>query len=435
MSHTGAPDSYTLSAYWRILSGNRNFRLLWSAQVVSEIGDWLYSVAIYSLLLDLTHSAKSVGFAVVLQLLPQVFMAPMAGVINDRINRRAVMIFADIARIFIVASMIFVNSVETVWLIWVLLFLETIMWALFEPGRSAILPTVCRDDSELLAANALSSTTWAVNLTIGSGIGGLVAVVFGRHAVFALNAASFIVSACLLGMMRIRETHVDHLPAFRFKDLLDIKPVWEGILYVRQDVRTIATLLVKAGMGLLGAHWVILPIFGERVFPIHAAGLDGSRGGALAMSLLLGSRGVGALIGSFASGYIGRNENPRMRRGIFWGFILVAFSYMLLSGAPTLWLACLAVMAGHAGTSTAWVFSTTMLQQSTDDRFRGRIFSADFGGLFLVMSGVSFLAGVFVDMGIGIRPIAFWTGVLGFVPAFLWLSAQRFWKSHAAQTR
>ena len=433
MSQDGASKSYSLSAYGRILAVNRDFRLLWSAQVVSEIGDWLYSVAIYSLLLDLTGSAKSVGFAVVLQLLPQVFVAPTAGVINDRINRRAVMIFADIARVFIVGSMVFVRSAEMVWLIWILLFLETLMWALFEPGRSAILPSICRNENDLLVANALSSTTWAVNLTIGSGIGGLVAVVFGRNAVFGLNAMSFIVSALLLSMMRVQETHTDALPRMRVKDLLDFKPIWEGIQYVKQDMRMVATLLVKAGMGLLGAHWVILPVLGERVFPIHSAGLDGSRGGALAMSLLLGSRGIGALIGSFASGYIGRNEHPRMRRGIFWGFILVAFSYMALSGAPTLWLACLAVMAGHAGTSTAWVFSTTMLQQSTVDRFRGRVFSADFGGLFLVMSGVSFLAGVLVDMGIGIRQIAFWTGVVGFVPAFLWLAVQRLWKCNEAQ--
>ena len=428
MSQDGASKSYSLSAYGRLLAANRDFRLLWSAQVVSEIGDWLYSVAIYSLLLDLTGSARSVGFAVVLQLLPQVFVAPTAGVINDRVNRRAVMIFADLARVFIVGSMLFVRSVEMVWLIWVLLFLETIMWALFEPGRSALLPAICHSDDELLVANALSSTTWAVNLTIGSGIGGLVAVLFGRNAVFGLNATSFVVSAYILSLMRVKETHTDQLPPMRFRDLLDFKPIWEGIQYVRRDVKMVATLLVKAGMGLLGAHWVILPVLGERVFPIHSDGLDPSRGGALAMSLLLGSRGIGALVGSFASGYIGRNESPRMRRGIFWGFILVAVSYMLLSGAPTLWLACLAVMAGHAGTSTAWVFSTTMLQQSTEDRFRGRVFSADFGGLFLVMSIVSFLAGVLVDTGSPIREIAFWTGVLGFVPAFAWLAAQRFWK-------
>ena len=63
--------SVSLSSYWRLVRGNRNFRLLWTAQIVSELGDWLYSIAIYSLLLELTGSAKAVALAVVLQELPQ----------------------------------------------------------------------------------------------------------------------------------------------------------------------------------------------------------------------------------------------------------------------------------------------------------------------------------------------------------------------------
>ena len=141
MAERGTP-SYPVSAYFRLIRDNRDFRLLWLAQIVSELGDWFYAVAIYSLLLELTGQARSVGLAVVLQLLPQVFMAPMAGVINDRLRRRSVMIFADLARIFIVLSMLLVTSPSMVWLIWVLLFCETTMWALFEPGRTAIIPSV-----------------------------------------------------------------------------------------------------------------------------------------------------------------------------------------------------------------------------------------------------------------------------------------------------
>lgn len=421
MAEAGA-SSYSLTAYGRLLRDNREFRLLWLSQVVSELGDWLYAVAIYSLLLQLTGQAKSVALAVVLQLLPQVFMVPTAGVLNDRLNRRSVMIFADICRIFIVLAMLLVQTASMVWLVWILLLLETVMWALFEPGRSAIIPNVTRNQDELLVANALSSSTWAINLAIGSGVGGIIAYKFGRDTVFILNAASFALSAWLLWRMNVKETHADHLPPFRAIDLIDFKPVWEGIQYVRQDGRMLATLMVKAGMGLLGAHWVLLPIFGERIFPIGGSG-------TLSMSLLFGCRGVGALVGSFASGYWARNQESRMRAGIFWAFIISAASYATLSVAPTLALACLAVAVGHAGTSMAWVFSTTLLQGLTDDRFRGRVFSADFGGLFLVMSVLSFSAGNLIDMGLGVRTIALATGVLGLVPAVTWLACQRLWRS------
>jgi MFS family permease len=424
-----AARSYSLAAYGRILRENRNFRLLWSAQVVSELGDWLYAVAIYSLLLELTGEAKSVGFAVVLQLLPQVFVAPTAGVLNDRLNRRTIMIAADLVRIFIVLAMLFVKSVSMVWLVWLLLFLETIMWALFEPGRSAIVPNIARNEDEVLVANALSSTTWAINFALGSGIGGLVAYKFGRDVLFILNAFSFVASALFLAAMKFRETHTDHLPVFRLKDLIDFTPVMEGIRYIRADKRMLVTLLVKTGMGLLGAHWIILPIYGERLFA-----LPGPGGGALAMSLLLGSRGVGALIGSFSSGYWARNDDKRMRSGILLAFLLAAFSYAALSAAPTLLLACLAVAVGHAGTSMAWVFSTTMLQAMTEDRFRGRVFSADFSGLFLVMSILSFVASQAIDLGVSVRTIALITGALGLVPVTLWIFAQRYWKPAADRT-
>jgi len=411
-------NSWSLAAYGRLLRDNRDFRNLWCAQIVSEIGDWFFAIAVYSLLLEYTGQAKSVGLAVVLQLLPQVFMAPFAGILNDRLNRRSVMIFADLARFFIILAMLLVRGPELVWLIYALLFLETTMWALFEPGRQAIIPKLCSSRDEVLAANALSSMTWSFNLAVGASIGGLVAWQFGRDTVFIIDAFTFLLSIWFLRRISVRETHADHLPRLHVRDLFDYSPMIEGLRYVARDPRTLATLLVKTGMGVLGAHWVILPMLGERVFVIKDSG-------ALSMSLLMGARGVGALIGSLMSGYLGRNDPARMRGIIFWGFLLVSVSYIALGAAPSLALACLAVVAGHAGTSLNWVFSTTMLQQMTDDRFRGRVFSADFGGLFLMMAAVSFLASSLVDMGYSIRAVAAATGLLGLLPAALWALAQR----------
>ena len=88
----------------------RHFRRLWLAQIISEIGDWFYSLAVYSLILELTGSAKMVGIAVVLQVLPQALASPTAGVINDRVRRQRVMILADLARAAIVICMMFVRT-------------------------------------------------------------------------------------------------------------------------------------------------------------------------------------------------------------------------------------------------------------------------------------------------------------------------------------
>ena len=100
-----------LAAYLTLLRRNRNYRLLWLAQIVSELGDWFYTLAVYNLLLDLTGSkAQAVGLAVVLQVLPSTFAAPTAGVLNDRISRKRIMIGADVARFFIVLGMLLVRT-------------------------------------------------------------------------------------------------------------------------------------------------------------------------------------------------------------------------------------------------------------------------------------------------------------------------------------
>src|SRR5499427_6560429 len=113
MSATGV----SISNYIRLVRGNANFRRLWLAQIVSENGDWFYTLAIYSLLLDLTGKASLVALAVVLHVLPHTILAPLAGVVNDRFSRRKVMSVTDLLRMVIVACMLLLSSREMVWLI------------------------------------------------------------------------------------------------------------------------------------------------------------------------------------------------------------------------------------------------------------------------------------------------------------------------------
>src|SRR5580700_3209938 len=191
-----------LSRYIHLLRTQRNFRLLWAAQCVSELGDWFYSLSVYHLLLELTGGkAQAVGLAVVLQVLPQTLMAPTTGVLNDRLSRKAIMIGADVARFFIVLGMLMVRTPAMVWLVYPLLLLETVAASFFEPGRSGVIPNIVPRD-EILTANSLSSITWSFCLATGAALGGLVAVKFGRDAVFLLNALSFLGSAWLIHRMR-----------------------------------------------------------------------------------------------------------------------------------------------------------------------------------------------------------------------------------------
>ena len=434
MNSIGDSGSVSLSAYSKLLRENRNFRLLWFAQIVSELGDGLYTVVIYSLLLEFTGSAMSIALAYVLQVLPQFFVAPAAGVLNDRLSRRRIMIFADWARALIVSGMLLVRTPGAVWFLYVLLVLVTVMWALFEPGRSALVPVIT-GQKQRLVANSLSSATWSFNLAIGSALGGVVAAIFGRHTVFVVNALSFVASALLLGRMRVAEPHTEKAPPLRTRDLVDFTPIVEGIRYVRRDARTLALMFVKCGLGLMGANWVILPLLGARVFPVRLEGLDPAASGVLGMSLLMGSRGIGSLVGPLIGGLVAGPSPNRLRQGILCGFLLAAAGYLALGVAPTMALACAAVVLAHAGGSTVWVFSTTLLQAQTEDRFRGRVFSAESAFHMLSTSTTGYLAGLVVDLGARVRSVALATGVVMLVPLVAGSLLQRLWRGEEpAQT-
>lgn len=417
-----APVSF--SEYVRLIRENRNFRRVWLAQFISETGDWFYVIAIYNLVFDLTGKAQAIGLAVVLQVLPATFIGPAAGVVNDRISRKRVMIAADLARVAIVSAMLLVRSREMVWLVYPLLLAETLMWAFFEPARSAALPNIVKKE-EIFAANTITATTWSVAFASGSAIGGAVAYLFGREVVFVLNALSFVISAMLVAGMRFTEPHAAGSPPFRPRDLFDFSPVLEGARYIWNEPRLRLTVFVKGGLGFLGANWVIFPLMGERVFHLQPAYLDPHRGAVLGMSLLMGARGLGSLIGPVGSARWAGRTAGRLRTGILIGFLLGAAGYIGLSRAPTLPLACLAVVIAHAGGSMIWVFSTTLLQLFSEDRFRGRVFSADFGFCMLTIALTSYSASMAFDLGTPVRTLALWTGMGMLLPACAWAAVLR----------
>jgi predicted MFS family arabinose efflux permease len=416
--------SISLASYAQLLRHNRNFRRLWLAQIVSEIGDWFYTLSIYTLLLQLTGHASSVAWALVLQVLPQTFVGPAAGVVNDRLRRKHVMIAADLVRFVVVLAMLFVRSRSTVGLVYPLLLAETIMAAFFEPARSSVIPNIAAR-GEVLIANTLSSATWSVNLLIGASVGGVVAAFYGRDAVFLLNALSFLVSAILISGMNFAEPHAESATPLHPRDLVDFSPVLEGIRYVRNHKTLLPTVFAKAGELMIGPSWVIFTVLGTHEFAVHWRNTDPARGAMLGMSILLGGRGLGALVGPLvAARWAGRSDR-RLQLGILFGYLTIALGYGALGSSRTVWMASSCAMLAHAGGSTVWVFSTTLLQLHTDDRFRGRVFSADLGFSMFTIAAGAYVCGRLLDAGVAARTVATWTGVIMLIPAIIWTLALR----------
>jgi predicted MFS family arabinose efflux permease len=426
-----AAPSVSLASYARLLRGNRNFRRLWMAQIVSEIGDWFYTLSIYTLLLQLTGHASSVALALVLQVLPQTLVGPTAGVVNDRLRRKHVMIAADLVRFVIVLAMLLVRSRSMAWLVYPLLLAETVMAAFFEPARNSVIPNIAAK-GEVLIANTLSSATWSVNLLIGASVGGVVAAFFGRDAVFVLNALSFLASAVLIGGMHFAEPHAEAASPLRTRDLVDFSPVLEGIRYVRSHRTLLPTVFAKAGELMIGPSWVIFTVMGAHEFAVHWRNADAASASMLGMSILLGGRGLGALVGPLVSARWAGRSDRRLQLGILFGYLIIAVGYGTLGSSRTVWMAAACAMLAHAGGSTVWVFSTTLLQLHAEDRFRGRVFSADLGFSMFTIAAGAYLCGRLLDLGVAARTVATWTGLLMLIPAALWALAMRFGREQTA---
>src|SRR5208337_2410255 len=255
--------------------------------------------------------------------------------------------------------------------------------------------------------------------------GGVVAALLGRDAVFLLNALSFVVSAALIWGMRFAEPHAEGARRFEARELVDFSPILAGIRYVRAHVRLRSTIFVKFGNLIIGPGWVLFTVMGQNEFAVRWHGMAPERGAFLGMSLLLGARGLGALLGPLLTASWAGHWRHRLEVAIFWGYLGSAAGYALLGVSSHLWEACLCVVLAHFGSSIIWVFSTTLLQMQSDDKFRGRVFAADVSLFTITIAAGAYLAGRFVDWGFAARHVASVAGLLMLIPAALWGLAMR----------
>ena len=408
-------------SYISILRNNRNFRLLYIGQTISQLGDWFNAVAVYALLLDLTGSATAVAWMMIVQFLPVAIIGPLAGVVVDRVNRRRLMIGTDLLRGGLILTLLFIRRPDQVWIAYVVMAVAVGAQAFFEPARTATIPNVTSPE-ELLPANALSSATWAAMLALGASIGGLVTALAGRNIAFIVNALSFFASAFF-----IAKTRYDATPAAKprpegFLALTGITDLIEGVRYVRQRSHVAALMLVKTGWGLAGGVLLLLTIFGQRVFPLAG-------GSAAGIGVLYAARGVGASLGPIALRWVLGQQPQRLRRSIGPAYFMVGVFYIALAWAPTLWIAALCVLCAHFGGSILWVFSTVLLQLEVPDRFRGRVFATELALVTLMSSASSYWTGHQLDRaGWSPRTLAFALGVMFCVPGVLWLIIQSRWQ-------
>src|SRR5437762_174054 len=406
--------------YRELLRTNRSFRLLWLGQVVSQMGDWFDTIAVYTIALGLTGSSRSVALIMVARFLPTVVLGPGAGVIADRFSRRSIMIASDIMRAIVVLGFLLVRRPDQMWLVYLLTVLQLAFSTFFEPAKTAAIPSIV-SDRELVPANAIAAVTWSVMLTLGAAIGGFVTGLFGTNAAFILDSLTFIASAIRIGCVSF-----PHRP-FRVKSKLSVSKALgisdtiEGARYVKHRPRVLAYLLVKPAWGMGGGILTLLAVFGERIFPVGGKTATG-------IGVLFTARGIGTAIGPMIARRWAGETRKQMQAAIGIAFLIGGVFYFAFGTSQSFVLALLFLLIAHTGGGILWVFSTVLLQKEVEDKFRGRVFAAELALLTLAMAASNYQVGDLMDrFGFSPRVVTVVSGTFFVLPRWIWFVTRGWW--------
>jgi MFS family permease len=339
---------------------HRNYRLFFWGQGTSLIGTWLTRVATSWLVYRLTKSALMLGAVSFAGQLPTFLLAPFAGVIVDRVNRHRVLVVTQALAMLqstALAVLALTNTI-TVPHVLALSVLQGFINSFDTPARQAFVVEMVESREDLANAIALNSSMVNSARLFGPSIAGVLISLVGEGWCFAIDAFSYLAVLLSLFMMHLVPRVIEKTKAKFSADL------GAGFRYVAEFTPLRAILLLLALTSFTGIPYaVLMPVFASQVF----------KGGPHTLGILMGSAGVGALVG-----VLWLAARPSVRglwrvvviSGSAFGLGLVAFSF-----AKTMWLAIpiLAVVGG--GMMVQMAASNTLLQTLSDEKMRGRVMS------------------------------------------------------------
>ncbi|MGA8594976.1 MAG: MFS transporter [Bryobacteraceae bacterium] len=400
------------SDFTRLLRRNRNYRLTWMGQIVSEVGDHFNNVAVLSLAIADTHSGAVISGIMLSRAIPAVAAGPLAGVLLDRFDRRRIMIASDLSRALIALGFILAIGYRQTWLLYLLSALLMLASPFFTSGRSAILPSIATDD-ELHTANSLTQTTGWLTLAVGAYFGGTSVAMFGYQLAFIFNALSFVFSAFCISRLQSPEGY------FRAENrsLNETKVVRPWHEY-REGLRYMVAVPLILGIGLIAVGWasgggaaqVLFTLFSEIVF----------RRGARGLGQLWGVAGVGLLIGGVIGNRMGKTISfEKYKKTVFFCYLLHGGAYIVFSQMTNWYLALFFMGLSRAAVAVSSVLNWSNLLRHVDDRFRGRVFST--------IETLNWSTMMLSMMGAGIASVHYSVRAIGAISGLLSSSTAVFW--------
>lgn len=390
--------------YLDLLRREPDFRRLYLATLIALGGDWFAVVPLLVLLPELTGSGLWGALVLTADTAAFALLSPYAGTVVDRLDRRQVLIGANVVAGLAALLLLLVDSRSTAWVALLGIAVVAAAKAFAQPAGTAALPNLVGPE-DLATASVLSGASWGTMLAVGAALGGLVAGTLGVRACFLIDAALLLLAAALVGRTSTPFSDPSTPPRERRSARHD---VGEALTYARGHARVRALLTAKAGPAFGNGALSLFPLFGAAAFGL----------GPLGVGLLYSARGVGALLGPLVMRR--RATDPARLGGVLAGSMAVfGVGYVALAVAPAFWLVLLLLVVAHAGGGANWILSTYGLQATVPDALRGRVFSADATLATVVIAASQVTFGLLSEV-VAARELLALAGLLVLVYAGVW---------------
>ena len=338
------------------------FRRLWIAGVVSDAGDWLLFIALPLVVLQLTGSAFGTSLAFLLELVPPVLLAPVAGRLVDRLPRRGVMVVAMVAQAACLLPLLAVHDRADLPVVYGVITAQATFATVFEPAKNAVLPTLV-GPGRVVSANALVGLNNDLGRIIGGPLGGVLLAVAGLGGVALVDIATYLAAAALVATLPGERTMPGEPSAG------PRRPPAGGVLRALADPATRAPVAVAVIAAIAQGLFVVLFVF----FVTDVIGGAEADVGVLRGVQAIGAIGAGAVLGALGM-HLDVLRTTLVGVVAFAALTVLTWNLSFVTHAVPVYGVLFAVIGAPAVLMGAGL--TSLLQRTSDDGQRGSVFAA-----------------------------------------------------------
>ena len=335
-------------------------------QLISYFGTWFSQVAIFSMIVAYGADAITIAFTAAMAMLPAVILAPLIGIIIDRIDFKKLMMTLLLVEIAMTLSFVFINSLEYVWVLMILIFIRSSAASLLFSAEMALFPKIVKGEM-LKNTNEIHSIIWSLSYASGMAVGGIATYYWGYDTAFIIDAILYSIAVLLLLGLKLSLEKAVHTDS-NWQMFID------GFNYLRSRKKILHLILLHAAIGLTSFDALITLLADFQYKEIIAV--------PLAIGLMNATRALGLMIGPFFIGKIISKNN------LHYFFILQGIAIIFWSAMEySFYLGLFALFITGFFITTLWSYTYLLIQEETDQKYMGRVIS--YNDMFFMLSNVA----------------------------------------------